>query len=96
MPCLSFCLPDGSYLPSDTDRPLNTYTSHCSYLITGSYVGFATVGIFVQWFLKRGVTWQELTHWGHCVNWKEAFAPDLTGLDGLLGTSITCGGSTYL
>jgi P-type Ca2+ transporter type 2C len=78
-------------LKSSFPHPLPP-THPTSYLITGSYVGFATVGIFVQWFLKRGVTWRELTHWGHCVNWQEAFAPDLSGLSGLLGeTADKCG-----
>lgn len=37
--------------------------------MTGAYVGFATVGIFVQWYLQHGVTWEQLSHWGHCVEW---------------------------
>jgi Ca2+-transporting ATPase len=71
--------------PRSSSEPILSRWLLVRYLITGSYVGFATVGIFVQWFLKRGITWKELTHWGHCVNWKEAFSPDLAGLGGLLG-----------
>lgn len=81
--CLPFSRPSSSPSSTHPHPP-----PHPSYLITGSYVGFATVGIFVQWFLKRGVTWQELTHWGHCVTWKEQFAPDLAGLEGLLGACL--------
>lgn len=47
------------------------------YIVTGAYVGFATVGIFVQWYLNHGVTWDQLSHWGHCIEWTN-FAPSLT------------------
>jgi len=44
------------------------------YVITGAYVGFATVGIFIQWYLKHGVTFSQLAHWSKCLNF-EGFAP---------------------
>lgn len=71
--------------PRNANEPILSPWLLTRYLITGSYVGFATVGIFVQWFMKRGVSWKELTHWGHCVNWQESFTPDLGGLTSLLG-----------
>jgi Ca2+-transporting ATPase len=71
--------------PRSSTEPILSRWLLIRYLITGAYVGFATVGIFVQWFLRRGVTWKELTHWGHCVNWEDSFAPDLGGLTSLLG-----------
>ena len=44
------------------------------YVITGAYVGFATIGIFVWWFLSKGVTWAQLTNWGSCQSW-DSFSP---------------------
>jgi P-type Ca2+ transporter type 2C len=37
-------------------------------------VGFATVGIFIQWYLNHGVTFEQLRHWGHCLNWGTEFS----------------------
>ena len=53
------------------------------YCVIGVYVGFATVGIFIYWYLfaETGdghtlVTWQQLSHWGDCPKWsKEEFSP---------------------
>jgi Ca2+-transporting ATPase len=36
------------------------------YIITGTYVGFATVGAFVWWFLDKGVSFHQLLKWGKC------------------------------
>lgn len=49
----------------------------------GAYVGFATVGAFVAWYLfgsfagidlsqdgHTTVTWHQLTHWQQCESWK--------------------------
>jgi Ca2+-transporting ATPase len=66
------------------------------YMVIGMYVGFATVGVFVFWFVfyvdfinylgddmmaKLGstydghsmVTYEQLTHWGHCTGDSELF-----------------------
>lgn len=37
------------------------------YMLTGLYVGFATVGVSVHWFLDHGVTWSQLVNWSTCV-----------------------------
>lgn len=39
------------------------------YMVIGLYVGFATVGIFVWWYLDNGVTFYQLSNWGKCQNW---------------------------
>jgi len=39
------------------------------YLITGLYVGAATVGAFVWWYVDKGVTVAQLMHWGACKTW---------------------------
>jgi Ca2+-transporting ATPase len=53
------------------------------YCVIGFYVGLATVGIFIYWYLfaETGdghtlVTWYQLTHWAQCPSWSKAeFSP---------------------
>lgn len=40
------------------------------YTLTGLYVGFATIGSFVWWYLDKGVTFIQLRNWGQCLAWK--------------------------
>jgi Ca2+-transporting ATPase len=55
----------------------------CRYIVIGAYVGFATVGAFVTWYMYDSflgldlsgdghttVTWYQLTHWEECPTWK--------------------------
>jgi len=61
------------------------------YCVVGVYVGVATVGIFVYWYIAAEtgdghtlVTWAQLSHWGECPSWpKGSFAPVnyIEGLD---------------
>jgi Ca2+-transporting ATPase len=46
------------------------------YIVIGSYVGLATVGIFIYWYLyaETGdghslVYWNELRNWSECPSW---------------------------
>jgi Ca2+-transporting ATPase len=48
------------------------------YTVIGIYVGLATVGIFIYWFLyfESGdghslVTYDQLSHWGQCPTWQD-------------------------
>lgn len=49
----------------------------------GTYVGFATTGIFIYWYLfaitgdgHTLVTWNQLSNWGECPSWpKDSFKP---------------------
>lgn len=53
------------------------------YTVIGTYVGLATVGIFIYWYTMAEtgdghtlVTFWQLTHWGQCPQWtKEEFSP---------------------
>jgi len=53
------------------------------YTVIGFYVGAATVGIFIYWYLfavsgdgHTLITWYQLSHWGQCPTWSAAeFAP---------------------
>ena len=55
----------------------------CRWLLVGTYVGFATVGAFVSWYMYTNfmgidlsqdghstVTWYQLSHWNQCQEWK--------------------------
>ncbi len=70
--------------PRPKDGPILTTRMLIRYVVTGAYVGLAAVGIMVHWFLKRGVTWKELSGWSECSHW------DPTGLEdsSLKGCSI--------
>lgn len=70
--------------PRGADDQLVTTWVFVRYMIVGIYVGFATVGCFCVWFLydnflgidlsKDGhatVTWEQLTSWHDCPNWKD-------------------------
>jgi Ca2+-transporting ATPase len=60
------------------------------YCVVGVYVGIATVGIFIYWYIAAEtgdghtlVTWNQLTNWGDCPNWpKESFQP-VNFIDGM-------------
>jgi len=53
------------------------------YTVIGFYVGAATVGIFIYWYLfavsgdgHTLISWYQLSHWGQCPSWPAAeFAP---------------------
>ena len=40
------------------------------YIITGCYVGFATIAIFTWWYLSKGVTFTQLMNWSQCNEWE--------------------------
>jgi P-type Ca2+ transporter type 2C len=75
--------------PRNPQEPLITTWVLIRYLVVGSYVGFATVGIFAAWYLLPSlfgipitgdghslVTWQQLTHFDKCHQWSpEEFNP---------------------
>lgn len=53
------------------------------YFVVGTYVGIATVGIFIYWYMyaitgdgHTLVSWYQLSHWSECPNWsREEFSP---------------------
>mmetsp|Transcript_20925 Transcript_20925/g.53619 ORF Transcript_20925/g.53619 Transcript_20925/m.53619 type:complete len:1079 (+) Transcript_20925:201-3437(+) len=83
--------------PRDADDQLVTRWGFFRYMVVGIYVGFSTVGIFCVWFLfdnfagidlsqdgHRTISWEQLTSWHDCNQWKDFPA---TG-------SFTAGGRT--
>lgn len=49
------------------DEPIMSKWLLTRYLLTGLYVGFATVGVAVHWYLDHGVTWSQLLNWSTCI-----------------------------
>lgn len=69
---LGFNPPDPAAMtqpPRDRNESLLSRWMMVRYTITGLYVGAATIGAFVWWFLDKGVTWEQLTHWADCASW---------------------------
>jgi len=60
-------------------------------MVIGSYVGIATVGIFIYWYLyydwagdgHQLIRFTELKNWSECSNWKEFKVKDFLEFKGL-------------
>jgi P-type Ca2+ transporter type 2C len=52
--------------PRPSNEPIMTSWLFARYCTTGLYVGLATIGIFVQHYLRQGITWHQLTTWSQC------------------------------
>ena len=70
--------------PRRSDEPLITAWIFFRWMLVGCYVGVATVGIFVAWYLYPSVLGLDLSHDGHTPvtysqlsNWEEC--PTWTG-----------------
>jgi len=74
--------------PRNKDDQLITGWVFFRYMVVGLYVGFATVGIFVYWYLAYDwadddhtlVTFDQLSHWGHCTTWDNFKVNDFEGI----------------
>ncbi|CAM9628969.1 unnamed protein product [Scytosiphon promiscuus] len=53
--------------PRPKDEPIMSKWLLTRYVITGLYVGFATLGVSVHWYLDHGVTWSQLLNWSTCI-----------------------------
>lgn len=75
----------------------------CRYMIIGVYVGIATVGAFVSWYMfdhfmgidlsKDGhstVTWSQLTNWQQCSSWDGFKASNFTAGDQTIAFENPC------
>lgn len=64
--------------PRPSDEPIMTKWLLTRYCLTGLYVGLATVGIFVQYYISQGVSMAELAMWSKCgVSWIPSNGPDI-------------------
>lgn len=52
--------------PRPSDEPIMTPWLLTRYCLTGLYVGLATVGVMVNYYLEQGVSLVQLSSWGKC------------------------------
>jgi Ca2+-transporting ATPase len=52
--------------PRDVNEAIMTPWLMTRYLLLGSYVGFATVGVFAFHYISEGVSLNQLSHWSAC------------------------------
>lgn len=71
--------------PRPRDEPIMSSWLLTRYITTGLYVGFATIGVFVHWYLDHGVTWQQLLGWSQCSTWEGFDVPAIEGMEYLIG-----------
>ena len=62
-------------LPRGRGDPLVTRFTLFRYLVSGSYVGLATIGTFVHAYQRRGITPSVLRRWSQCAAWPEDTVP---------------------
>jgi len=55
--------------PRARDEPIMNSWLLTRYLVTGFYVGFATIGVFVHWFMEQGVPFNQLMNFKDCAEW---------------------------
>lgn len=72
--------------PRDPNEQLITNWVFFRYMVIGMWVGIATVGVFVHWYMydfagdgHTVVTWNQLTHWGQCTTWDGFAVADYGG-----------------
>ena len=86
---LGFNKPDADImkkLPRRADDNLITPWVFFRYMVVGIYVGWACVAVFAYWYVyyegdHTNITWDQLTHWGHCKTWTDFKVNDFDGLD---------------
>jgi Ca2+-transporting ATPase len=52
--------------PRPSNEPIMTRWLLTRYILTGLYVGIATIGVFAQHYVQQGVTLSELANWSYC------------------------------
>lgn len=88
---LSFNPPDMDVMekpPRKQDDPLISGWVFFRYMVIGLYVGFATVGVFIYWFvldtaapdLHSLVSLDQLLHWGQCSTWTDFYVAPYTNM----------------
>jgi len=55
--------------PRDRNEEIITPWLLTRYFITGTYIAFATVGIFTSYFLNSGLSFEQVTQWSTCAEW---------------------------
>ena len=52
--------------PRPSDEPIMTKWLLTRYMLTGLYVGVATIGVFAQHYVKQGISLGQLSNWSNC------------------------------
>jgi Ca2+-transporting ATPase len=88
---LGFNPPDRDVMkktPRRSDDQLISGWTFTRFMVIGVYVGMATVGIFIYWYLFAStedghslVTWNQLSNWSECPNWKGFTVNNFGGMD---------------
>ncbi|KAG7350911.1 calcium-transporting ATPase [Nitzschia inconspicua] len=52
--------------PRPSDEPIMTRWLLTRYVLTGLYVGIATIGVFAQHYVQQGVSLSDLANWSRC------------------------------
>ena len=73
-------------LPHCADSSLITPWVFFCYMVMGMYVGFACVGVFVDWYMyyegnHTNISWKQLSTRGNCSEWKDFKVNDFDGMD---------------
>lgn len=89
---LGFNPPDRDVMkkpPRKSDEQLIGKWTFIRFMVIGIYVGMATVGIFIYWYLYADnsfdghtlVTWNQLSNWSECPHWTGFEANNFLGMD---------------
>ena len=88
---LGFNPPDRDVMkkpPRRSDDQLISKWTFIRFMVIGIYVGIATVGVFIYWYLYASnedghthVTWNQLSNWSECPSWTGFTANNFGGLD---------------
>mmetsp|Transcript_9845 Transcript_9845/g.29264 ORF Transcript_9845/g.29264 Transcript_9845/m.29264 type:complete len:1209 (+) Transcript_9845:304-3930(+) len=52
--------------PRPSNEPIMTKWLLIRYMLTGLYVGVATIGVFAQHYLQQGISLKQLSNWSNC------------------------------
>lgn len=88
---LGFNPPDRDVMkkpPRRSDDQLIGRWTFIRFMVIGVYVGIATVGIFIYWYLFANtadghtlVSWEQLSNWSECPHWEGFTAAPFLGMD---------------
>lgn len=88
---LGFNPPDRDVMkkpPRRSDDQLISKWTFIRFMVIGVYVGIATVGISIYWYLYANnddghthVTWSQLSNWSECPDWKDFKVNNFGGMD---------------
>eukprot|EP00535_Pseudo-nitzschia_heimii_P009346 CAMPEP_0197178932 /NCGR_PEP_ID=MMETSP1423-20130617/4044_1 /TAXON_ID=476441 /ORGANISM="Pseudo-nitzschia heimii, Strain UNC1101" /LENGTH=1166 /DNA_ID=CAMNT_0042628755 /DNA_START=221 /DNA_END=3721 /DNA_ORIENTATION=- len=77
--------------PRPPDEPILTRWLLVRYLLTGLYVGVATIGVFAHHYLRRGITLGQLARWSSCgTSWTPPPSALAAAADGVVNGPSPC------